>query len=349
MFRLKVHAGRAQDMLTGGAFVLLLGAMLLVIYLWTASIPVRKYASDTFDHYNFDDDVLKDAYADLVGNLDAEGGGDGVIDQGQGCRLAPVGVDDTLQKIPAEQLTASSANQEAEASRGRLNYKAVSGGEGAWVPERQDREQWIQVDLGRDLVVGGVVTQGSDDEANPGFVTSYKLSYSLTGDYWITYSNVTAPEMLFSGNSNGRDPDVFTVKQLKSGAVILHVVCSVYMFLGTAIVCEDYFMPSLLIIANYLHLKPSVTGATLIALGMSMPELVSSAVGVFVSKNDIGVGVMAGTAVANYTLIIGCCCLMMRKDQQVHLKPWPLTRDTVWYIFSLGVLIIIIFNGKIDW
>ncbi|KAI8499125.1 hypothetical protein Bbelb_228890 [Branchiostoma belcheri] len=154
--------------------------------------------------------------------------------------------------------------------------------------------------------------------------------------------------------------DVFTVKQLKSGAVILHVVCSVYMFLGTAIVCEDYFMPSLLIIANYLHLKPSVTGATLIALGMSMPELVSSAVGVFVSKNDIGVGVfvskndigvgvMAGTAVANYTLIIGCCCLMMRKDQQVHLKPWPLTRDTVWYIFSLGVLIIIIFNGKIDW
>ncbi|XP_078668821.1 lactadherin-like isoform X1 [Branchiostoma floridae x Branchiostoma belcheri] len=206
MFRLKVHAGRAQDMLTGGAFVLLLGAMLLVIYLWTASIPVKKYASDTFDHYNFDEDVLKDAYADLVGNLDAEGGGDGVIDQDQGCRLAPVGVDDTLQKIPAEQLTASSALPGAEASRGRLNYKAVSGGEGAWVPERQDRGQWIQVDLGRDLVVGGVVTQGSDDEANPGFVTSYKLSYSLTGDYWITYSNVTAPEMLFSGNSNGRDP-----------------------------------------------------------------------------------------------------------------------------------------------
>ncbi|XP_078572563.1 sodium/potassium/calcium exchanger 5-like isoform X2 [Branchiostoma floridae x Branchiostoma japonicum] len=143
--------------------------------------------------------------------------------------------------------------------------------------------------------------------------------------------------------------DVFTEQQLKSGAVILHVLCSVYMFLGTAIVCEDYFMPSLLIIADYLHLNPSVTGATLIAFGMSMPELVTSAVGVFVSKNDIGVGVMAGTAVANYTLIIGCCCLMKRKDQQVRLEAWPLTRDTLWYIFSLGVLIVIIFNGKIDW
>ncbi|XP_066271891.1 sodium/potassium/calcium exchanger 5-like [Branchiostoma lanceolatum] len=143
--------------------------------------------------------------------------------------------------------------------------------------------------------------------------------------------------------------DVFTEKQLKEGAVILHVLCSVYMFLGTAIVCEDYFMPSLLILADYLHLNPSVAGATLIAFGMSMPELVTSAVGVFVSKNDIGVGVMAGTAVANYTLIIGCCCLMKRKDQQVYLKAWPLTRDTVWYIFSLGVLIFIIFNGRIDW
>ncbi|XP_078659023.1 sodium/potassium/calcium exchanger 5-like [Branchiostoma floridae x Branchiostoma belcheri] len=169
-------------------------------------------------------------------------------------------------------------------------------------------------------------------------------------DVVVLGSNCTVQPPVLRKNAIDEYPkDVFTVKQLKSGAVILHVVCSVYMFLGTAIVCEDYFMPSLLIIANYLHLKPSVTGATLIALGMSMPELVSSAVGVFVSKNDIGVGVMAGTAVANYTLIIGCCCLMMRKDQQVHLKPWPLTRDTVWYIFSLGVLIIIIFNGKIDW
>ncbi|XP_066274996.1 lactadherin-like [Branchiostoma lanceolatum] len=204
MFRLKFHAGRVQDMLTGGAFVLLLGAMLLLLYFWTASIPVRKYASDTFDHYQLDD-LAKDAYGDV--NLDLEegdGAGDGELSTD--CSLTPVGVDNTLQKIPAAQLTASSAVSGGDPVRGRLNYKALSGGEGAWVPGTQDKEQWIQVDLGTELVLGGVVTQGADDETNPGFVRTFHLSYSLSGQYWITYSNSTAPQKLFVGNANGRDP-----------------------------------------------------------------------------------------------------------------------------------------------
>ncbi|XP_078572483.1 lactadherin-like [Branchiostoma floridae x Branchiostoma japonicum] len=195
-FRLKVHAGRAQDMLTGGAFVLLLGAMLLLLYIWSASIPVSKYAADSFDHYHLDD-----AYGDL--NLDF---GEEDVRLSPDCSLEPVGVDNTLQRIPATQLSASSAVSGGEPARGRLNYKPVSGGEGAWVPEKQDREQWLQVDLGKELVVGGVVTQGSGEEVSPSFVRSFHLSYSMTGEYWITYSNSTSPQKLFSGNTDELSP-----------------------------------------------------------------------------------------------------------------------------------------------
>ncbi|XP_059379733.1 sodium/potassium/calcium exchanger 5-like [Carassius carassius] len=37
--------------------------------------------------------------------------------------------------------------------------------------------------------------------------------------------------------------DIFTKEQRKRGAVLLHVLCAVYMFYALAIVCDDYFVP----------------------------------------------------------------------------------------------------------
>jgi len=38
--------------------------------------------------------------------------------------------------------------------------------------------------------------------------------------------------------------DQFSVSQRRGGAILLHVVLAVYMFLALAIVCDDYFVPS---------------------------------------------------------------------------------------------------------
>uniref|UniRef100_A0A668VWY2 Sodium/calcium exchanger membrane region domain-containing protein n=1 Tax=Oreochromis aureus TaxID=47969 RepID=A0A668VWY2_OREAU len=101
--------------------------------------------------------------------------------------------------------------------------------------------------------------------------------------------------------------DYFTNKQRVEGAVGLHVLCAVYMFYALALVCDDYFVPSLEKICERLHLSEDVAGATFMAAGSSAPELFTSVIGVFITKGDVGVGTIVGSAVFNILCIIGVC------------------------------------------
>ena len=44
--------------------------------------------------------------------------------------------------------------------------------------------------------------------------------------------------------------DIFTTEQRKNGAIALHIFVAVYMFLGFALLCDDYFVPSLEVISE---------------------------------------------------------------------------------------------------
>ena len=72
------------------------------------------------------------------------------------------------------------------ASLGRLNLAAGSGKVGSWCAKRNDVNQWLQIDLGSLTTVTKVATQGRQDSSQ--WVTSYSLSYSLTGSYWVQYT-----------------------------------------------------------------------------------------------------------------------------------------------------------------
>ncbi|MED6248619.1 hypothetical protein ATANTOWER_002783, partial [Ataeniobius toweri] len=78
--------------------------------------------------------------------------------------------------------------------------------------------------------------------------------------------------------------DFFTNKERTEGAVALHVLCTVYMFCALALVCDDYFVPSLEKICERLHLSEDVAGATFMAAGSSAPELFTSVIGNNTSK-----------------------------------------------------------------
>ncbi|KAG2467422.1 NCKX3 protein, partial [Polypterus senegalus] len=84
---------------------------------------------------------------------------------------------------------------------------------------------------------------------------------------------------------------------------------AMYMFYALAIVCDDYFVPSLEKICERLHLSQDVAGATFMAAGSSAPELFTSVIGVFITKGDVGVGTIVGSAVFNVLCIIGVCGL----------------------------------------
>ncbi|XP_061132504.1 sodium/potassium/calcium exchanger 3-like isoform X2 [Syngnathus typhle] len=141
--------------------------------------------------------------------------------------------------------------------------------------------------------------------------------------------------------------DIFTLEQRRQGAVVLHVLCAIYMFHALAIVCDVYFVPSLEKVSENLQLSQDVAGATFMAAGSSAPELFTSLIGVFITKGDVGVGTIVGSAVFNILVIIGLCGIFA--GQPISLSWWPLFRDAAFYIVSIIVLIAVIYDEKVQW
>uniref|UniRef100_A0A8C1H6R4 Solute carrier family 24 member 6a n=2 Tax=Cyprinus carpio TaxID=7962 RepID=A0A8C1H6R4_CYPCA len=142
--------------------------------------------------------------------------------------------------------------------------------------------------------------------------------------------------------------DIFTKGQRRHGAILLHVFCAVYMFYALAIVCDVYFVPSLEKICKNLHLSEDVAGATFMAAGSSAPELFTSLIGVFITKGDLGVGTIVGSAVFNILVIIGVCGIFAGQVT-ITLTWWPLFRDSIYYTLSVLALILIIYDEKVIW
>ncbi|CAL8276659.1 unnamed protein product [Arctogadus glacialis] len=141
--------------------------------------------------------------------------------------------------------------------------------------------------------------------------------------------------------------DVFTKEQRNRGAVLLHVLCAIYMFYALAIVCDDYFVPSLEKISENLQLSEDVAGATFMAAGSSAPELFTSLIAVFITRGDVGVGTIVGSAVFNILVIIGLCGIFA--GQTVVLTWWSLFRDSSYYILSVLALILVIYDAQVVW
>ncbi|VEL20688.1 unnamed protein product [Protopolystoma xenopodis] len=100
----------------------------------------------------------------------------------------------------------------------------------------------------------------------------------------------------------------------------MHIFATLYMFLGLAIVCDAYFVPSLEVISEVWNLKPDVAGATFMAAGSSAPELATTLVGVFISKDDVGLGAVVGSADFNVMLVISLCALFAKQFLVMYMN-----------------------------
>ena len=128
----------------------------------------------------------------------------------------------------------------------------------------------------------------------------------------------------------------FGRKALHSGAVILHILGMFYMFLAIAIVCDEFFVPAIDVIVLKLKMSPDAAGATFMAAGGSAPELFTSFIGVWITKDDVGIGTIVGSAVFNVLFVIGCCAIFSLTP--LKLTWWPFFRDSVFYCTSLLIL-----------
>jgi len=120
--------------------------------------------------------------------------------------------------------------------------------------------------------------------------------------------------------------------------VPLAALSLLWLFCGLFLVCEKYFVPSLEIVGERMGLPDSVQGATLLAVGSSLPELFTATIGLFVfpDKNP-GPATNVGSAIFNSAVIIGGSAIVC----PLSLRPSTLCRDGLFYCLSLIVLFIV--------
>ncbi|VDN08593.1 unnamed protein product [Thelazia callipaeda] len=95
-------------------------------------------------------------------------------------------------------------------------------------------------------------------------------------------------------NSSLFPNDLFTLNQRRNGALLLHFFGLFYMFVALAIVCDEFFVPSLAVLIKKLSISENVAGATFMAAGGSAPEFFTCLFGVFLTQNNVGIGTIVG-------------------------------------------------------
>ncbi|CAD7087881.1 unnamed protein product [Hermetia illucens] len=141
--------------------------------------------------------------------------------------------------------------------------------------------------------------------------------------------------------------DGFTRSQRKHGAVAIHIFLACYCFWLLAVICDDYFVPSIEVMCFTLQMKEDVVGATFMAAATSSPELFINCIGTFITKGDIGVGTIVGSAVFNILAVPACCGLFA--GHIVYLDWWPVSRDCLMYCIAVFGLIGTLYDGVIMW
>jgi len=145
-------------------------------------------------------------------------------------------------------------------------------------------------------------------------------------------------------------------------ACLVYIFGILFIFLGIAVVCDDFFCTSLEVICEKLNLSEQVAGATFMAAGSSAPELATSLVTVFTSRNSTGLGTILGSAVFNLVMIVSMSGIFGNGPQgKVHracetasvaaggpdklaqglFLDWrPLVRDATFYVASLIICVV---------
>ncbi|XP_041041228.1 sodium/potassium/calcium exchanger 2 [Carcharodon carcharias] len=184
-----------------------------------------------------------------------------------------------------------------------------------------------------------------------GFEEKQKFSklqnYTPKPNLTLKYEVRAATTSVNNETSGDYPPDIFTLAERRKGAILLHILGMIYMFIALAIVCDEFFVPSLTVIIDKLQISDDVAGATFMAAGGSAPELFTSLIGVFISHSNVGIGTIVGSAVFNILFVIGMCAIFSKEI--LHLTWWPLFRDVSFYIVDLILLILFFRSNSIVW
>uniref|UniRef100_Q95114-2 Isoform Short of Lactadherin n=1 Tax=Bos taurus TaxID=9913 RepID=Q95114-2 len=135
-----------------------------------------------------------------------------------GCELngctEPLGLKDNT--IPNKQITASSYYKTWGLSAfSWFPYYARLDNQGkfnAWTAQTNSASEWLQIDLGSQKRVTGIITQGARDFGHIQYVAAYRVAYGDDGVTWTEYKDPGASESkIFPGNmdNNSHKKNIF--------------------------------------------------------------------------------------------------------------------------------------------
>lgn len=113
-------------------------------------------------------------------------------------------------------------------------------------------------------------------------------------------------------------------KSLKTWLAIVFIISG----LGLLIVGANFFLEAAVEIAKIFGMSQAVIGLTVVAIGTSLPELVTSAVASIKKEADIAIGNAVGSNVFNILLILGITAIII-----------PISAEEISYV-DLGVMLI---------
>ena len=133
----------------------------------------------------------------------------------------------------------------------------------------------------------------------------------------------------------------------QSVAVVLFwVTIALYMFYGMALVCEEFMVPALNIFCLRHGIPSNVAGATLLAAGCNAPELIASAISIFVTRSTVGAGTVIGSAPFNICFICGASAVAVGG---IEIDRWLLAREAIALLSSLAMLLWVLSDNMVQW
>jgi cation:H+ antiporter len=102
-----------------------------------------------------------------------------------------------------------------------------------------------------------------------------------------------------------RKPDQDKIEPAKNDIsifkiIILLIISSAVLFFGS-----ELFVNSAIFFADYFQVSERIIGLTLVAIGTSLPELVTSIVAIYKKELDISVGNIIGSNIFNILAVLG--------------------------------------------
>ncbi|MEA3353809.1 MAG: calcium/sodium antiporter [Campylobacterota bacterium] len=115
--------------------------------------------------------------------------------------------------------------------------------------------------------------------------------------------------------------------------------------MGALIYGADHIIEESERIALHFDISPFIIGATLIALGTSLPEMAVSMSASYKGSGDIAVANVIGSTIFNISLVLGSVFLIAKA---IHPKRDLFAKDSSWSLFPILIFILMGIDGELS-